>query len=246
MPAPNKSVLSSRSIALMSKTAYGKKTFYESSFCMPSHIIALPFDSSALSPYISETTVDLHYYKHHKGYANKLTELIANTEYADMSLEQIIETSHAQKDIAIYNNAAQTWNHNFYWKSLCPKGQCAEPSEGALMNAIVAAGGIDSIVGKMVQIGITQFASGWAWLVRTPDGTLDVRKTSNADPVWLNSSDHPILVMDVWEHAYYVDYHNRRGEHLQNLRSILNWSFAQSQFENHQINPSAPANSHHF
>ena len=97
----------------------------------------------------------------------------------------------------------------------------------------------------MVQIGISQFASGWAWLVRTGGGTVDVRKTSNADPVWLNSSDQPLLVMDVWEHAYYVDYHNRRGEHLQSLRRILNWSFAQNQFAHNPTHPGDVIHCHH-
>jgi len=203
-----------------------RRLFYQSFSCMPQHIIQLPFPFDALSPNISETTINLHYTKHHTGYASKLDELIAPTDYAAMPLDQIIQSSHDRKDISIYNNAAQTWNHNFYWQSLCPSDQSHEPTEGDFFNAITTAGGFDSIVEQMVQIGVNQFASGWAWLVRTQDGTLFVRKTSNADPVWLNSSDHPLLVMDVWEHAYYVDYRNARPNYVDALlNNAVNWEF---------------------
>lgn len=197
---------------------------------MMNHQIKLPFSENALSPYISEETMDLHYNKHHRGYAEKLQELIAHTQYQEMSLEDIIETSFNKKDMAIYNNAAQTWNHNFYWKSLCPIQESFQPIEGDFFTAITLAGGFDVLFEKMVAVGVQQFASGWAWLVRTQEGIIDVRKTGNADPIGLHSSDCPLLVLDVWEHAYYVDYRNRRGEHLQALRPIIHWSFAQDQF----------------
>ncbi len=199
------------------------------------HVIDLPFSKDALDPYITAKTLEIHYNKHHHGYGANLEDLTVKTpsngHYADMSLEETIKVSCRDKNLPIYNNAAQVWNHNFYWQSICPPKESQRPTEGAFFQAICSYGGFESIVSQLIQMGISQFASGWAWLVRTETGSLDIRKTSNADPVWLNGSDYPLLIVDVWEHAYYLDYQNRRAEHLKQIcDNILNWSFAQSRF----------------
>ena len=190
-------------------------------------LIPLPFDLDALEPYISKETLDFHYNKHHKGYDTALTALIADTEYAADSLEDLIMQHHNSPDQRIYNNAAQVWNHNFYWNSLCPSSQSTYPTEGAFFDAILSKGGFDHVAIELVNAAISQFGSGWAWLVRTEQWQIEVRKTSNAAPVWLNSSDHPLLIVDVWEHAYYLDYQNRRPDYVDTfLTHLVNWDFA--------------------
>jgi Fe-Mn family superoxide dismutase len=197
---------------------------------MASHVIHLPFDLNGLEPYISAETLDFHYNKHHKGYGAKLQELTADTPYAPMALEEIIQTSHTNNHVAVYNNAAQIWNHNFYWKSICPPSDSKMPTHGHFFDAATRSGGLEKIAKDLVAMGMAQFASGWAWLVVDKAGQLAIRKTSNADPVWLNSDDRPLLIVDVWEHAYYLDYQNRRAEYLEKLVSIINWSFSEQCF----------------
>jgi Fe-Mn family superoxide dismutase len=170
------------------------------------YVIDLPFQADDLAPYISKETIDVHYQKHHKGYETALLDLISVKEQKNKSLQDLIIHSHANPDRRIYNNAAQIWNHNFYWKSLCPTATSQHPTKGAFFDAITAFGGFQN-------------------------NQIAIRKTGNADPVWLNSADHPLLIVDVWEHAYYLDYKNRRKDHVESvLKNIMNWSFAEQQF----------------
>jgi len=193
--------------------------------------IGLPFAQDSLEPHISAQTIDFHYNKHHKGYDTNLQALmIKDTSYNDLSLEDIIRTSYKKNDMPIYNNAAQIWNHNFYWQSICPPGSCQTVNQGAFFKAVEDKGGFDALADALIREGLTQFGSGWVWLVLTPEGKLEIKKTSNADPIWLHSDDHPLLIVDVWEHAYYLDYQNRRKDHLDHVKSLLNWTFAADRF----------------
>ncbi len=208
-----------------------KSTVFSMSIRPNHYVIELPFHANDLVPYISKETVDVHYEKHHKGYETALLDLIAGTEHAQHSLQDLIVHNHANPDRRIYNNAAQIWNHNFYWKSLCPAATSQHPTEGRFFDAVIAFGGFEKVQTDLLTAATTQFGSGWAWLVRTQDGEIAIRKTGNADPVWLNSTDHPLLIVDVWEHAYYLDYKNRRKDHVEAiLKNVMNWSFAERQF----------------
>lgn len=184
----------------------------------------LPFDESALEPVISARTLSFHYDKHHRGYLNNLNRLIENTPYAEMSLEQIIRKTADNPDAAgLFNNAAQTWNHTFYWKSLKP-GPVTIPT--ALRSKIEADfGSIEACTKALAEAAVTQFASGWAWLV-ADNGKLKVLKTSNAQTP-LTQDIQPLLTIDVWEHAYYLDYQNRRADYVAAvIEKLLNWEFA--------------------
>jgi len=186
---------------------------------------SLPYADNALSPVISANTIGFHYGKHHKGYVENLNKLIAETEYADMPLEKILTATAGKADkTAIFNNAAQAWNHTFYWRSLRPKGSGGPPE--ALKQKIQAAfGTLDACKKEFAAAATTQFGSGWAWLV-LDGGKLKVIKTSNAD-VPLTSGMRPILTIDVWEHAYYLDYQNRRADYVNAvLDTLMNWDFA--------------------
>ena len=184
----------------------------------------LPFDESALEPVISARTLSFHYDKHHRGYLNNLNRLIENTPYAEMSLEQIIRKTADNPDAAgLFNNAAQIWNHTFYWKSLKP-GPVTIPT--ALRSKIEADfGSIEACTKALAEAAVTQFASGWAWLV-ADNGKLKVLKTSNAQTP-LTQDIQPLLTIDVWEHAYYLDYQNRRADYVAAvIEKLLNWEFA--------------------
>ncbi len=195
------------------------------------YVIELPFQADALEPHIKQETINVHYQGHHKSYERALSGLISVKEREDNSLEDLIIRSHANPDKRIYNNAAQIWNHNFYWKSICPKAESQYPTKGAFFDAVMAFGGFEKVKKDLLEAAMSQFGSGWAWLVRTENNQIAIRTTSNADPVWLNSTDHPLLVVDVWEHAYYLDYKNLRKDHVESvLTNIINWSFAEQQF----------------
>ena len=186
---------------------------------------SLPYAETALSPVISANTIGFHYGKHHKGYVENLNKLIAGTEYADMPLEKIIASTAGKPDkTGIFNNAAQAWNHTFYWRSLRPIGKGA-PS-GTLKEKIQTAfGTLDACKKEFAATAMSQFGSGWAWLVLDGD-KLKVVKTSNAD-VPLISGLRPILTIDVWEHAYYLDFQNRRADYVNAvLDTLINWDFA--------------------
>ena len=182
---------------------------------------SLPYDESALDPVISARTVGFHYGKHHKAYVEKTNKLIAGTRYAEMDLEDIVRQSFG-KDAAVYNNAGQAWNHNFYWNSLSPKS--AAPS-GKLAGAIEEFGGLEALKTDMAEKGAAQFGSGWVWLV-AKDGRLAVEKTTNAESPF-SKGIKCLLTLDVWEHAYYLDYQNERPRHLKAvLDKLINWQFA--------------------
>ena len=191
------------------------------------HVLpALPYAENALEPYISAKTIGFHYGKHHKGYVDNLNRLIENTEFADVSLEKIITATAGKPDrTAIFNNAAQTWNHTFYWQCMKANGG-GEPS--AFFNLLIEAsfGSLDACRKELTTAATGQFGSGWAWLVLEGD-KLKVIKTANADTP-LEKGMKPLLVIDVWEHAYYLDYQNRRADYVTAvLDKLINWDFAE-------------------
>ena len=180
---------------------------------------ALPFERTALEPHISGETIDYHYGKHHKAYVDKLNELIAGTEFEGMTVEEIAKKSQG----AIFNNAAQVWNHTFYWYCLQPGG-AGEPS-GKLADAINAAfGDFAKFKEEFTKTAIGTFGSGWAWLVQRKDGTVALVSTSNAATP-LTGEDTPLMTCDVWEHAYYIDYRNARPKYLEHFWNLVNWEF---------------------
>lgn len=179
----------------------------------------LPFAKDALAPNISAETMEFHYGKHHQTYVDNLNKLTAGTEFADMPLEDVVRKSTG----GMFNNSAQVWNHSFFWNCLKPKG--AENPAGPLGDAINKQfGSFDKFKELFTQAAVTQFGSGWAWLVRKPDGTLAIVQTSNAaNP--MTTGDKPLLTCDVWEHAYYIDYRNARAKFVANFWKIVNWDF---------------------
>ena len=183
---------------------------------------ALPYERTALEPIISGETVDYHYGKHHKGYVDNLNKMIDGTEFADMALEEIIRKSQG----AMFNNAAQVWNHTFYWNCMKPKGG-GEPS-GKLADAIKAAfGDFAKFKEQFSETAVKTFGSGWAWLVQRPDGALAIVSTPNAATP-LTGEDKALLTCDVWEHAYYLDYKNLRPKYVEGFWSLVNWDFVAS------------------
>ncbi len=185
----------------------------------------LPYGENALSPVISANTVNFHYSKHHKGYVDNLNKLVAGTEFVDLPLEAIITRTAGKADkTAIFNNAAQSWNHTFYWRSLTPKGGGEPPA--ALKQKIEASfGAVDACKKELAAAALTQFGSGWAWLVLDGD-KLKVVKTGNAE-VPIITGLKPLLTIDVWEHAYYLDYQNRRADYVDAVvNELINWDFA--------------------
>ncbi|MDX3774268.1 superoxide dismutase [Fe] [Chromatiaceae bacterium AAb-1] len=182
---------------------------------------ALPYAKDALQPHISSETLDYHYGKHHNTYVVKLNSLIEGTDYADKSLEEIIRTSEG----GIFNNAAQIWNHTFYWHSLSPNGG-GEPT-GALADAINAKwGSFAAFKAAFNDKAVNNFGSSWTWLVKKADGSLDIVNTSNAATPLTDSSLTPLLTVDLWEHAYYIDYRNVRPTYLEAFWALANWKFA--------------------
>lgn len=190
----------------------------------------LPYAKDALAPFISENTLNFHYDKHHMGYLNNLNKLVEGTDFATATLEKIITDSHGKAEkTAIFNNAAQVWNHTFYWNSMKPNGG-GKPS-GALLKKINETwGDFETFSAAFKEAGITQFGSGWVWLV-LKDGALSVIKTGNADIPMVHGAA-ALLTCDVWEHAYYLDYQNRRADYIgEFLRDIANWDFAAANYE---------------
>ena len=183
----------------------------------------LPYARDALAPTISEDTLNYHYGKHHQAYVNKLNDGIEGTEFEGMSLEEIIKKS----DGGLFNNAAQVWNHTFYWHSMTPNGG-GKPT-GKIAELIDRDfGSYDKFVEAFKNKGGSQFGSGWAWLVQKEDGTLDVINTANAHTPVEDESLTPLLTMDVWEHAYYLDYQNARPSYMNSfLDKLVNWDFAE-------------------
>ncbi len=184
---------------------------------------ALPYDRAALEPHISAETIDFHYSKHHQTYVTNLNNLIAGTEFESADLESIVRKAQG----GMFNNAAQVWNHSFYWNCLKPNGG-GEPT-GKLAEAIDAAfGSFDAFKAEFTKTAIGTFGSGWAWLVQRADGSLALVSTSNAATP-LTGTDKPLLTCDVWEHAYYVDYRNARPKYVEAFWNLVNWDFVSAQ-----------------
>jgi len=190
------------------------------SFTLP----ALPYSKEALEPYISAHTLSYHYDKHHAAYVNKLNGFIADTALANQTLEAIIQQSEG----AIFNNAAQVWNHTFYWHCLTP-AKDTRPS-APLQQAIESSfGSLEQLLSQFKEKALANFGSGWTWLIAQPDGTLAIVNTSNAHcPLTTDST--ALLTCDVWEHAYYLDTQNDRGQYVDNFFHIINWDFASANF----------------
>lgn len=185
---------------------------------------ALPYEKNALEPHISAETLDFHYGKHHATYVTKLNGLVDGTDMADKSLEEIVKSSSG----GVFNNAAQIWNHTFYWNSLSPNGG-GEPS-GALADAINAKwGSFEEFKAALNDKAVNNFGSSWTWLVKTADG-LDIVNTSNAATPITEDGVTPLLTVDLWEHAYYIDYRNLRPKYLEAFWALVNWEFASENF----------------
>jgi Fe-Mn family superoxide dismutase len=185
---------------------------------------ALPYEKNALEPHISSETLEYHYGKHHQAYITKLNDLVEGTADAGKSLEAIIKTSSG----ALFNQAAQAWNHTFFWHCLSPSGG-GEPS-GPLVDAINAKfGSFDQFKDTFNTKAISNFGSGWTWLIKTTDGAVDIINTDDADTP-IAHDQTPLLTIDVWEHAYYLDYHNARPKYLDAVWNVINWEFAAQNF----------------
>jgi Fe-Mn family superoxide dismutase len=189
----------------------------------------LPYPADALEPHISARTLEFHHGKHHKAYVDKLNAAIGGTEYDDHTLETIIAASHEASDAGVFNNAAQIWNHTFLWNSMSPEGG-GEP-QGALADAINASfGDLAGFREKFKASALGQFGSGWTWLV-SKGGALDIVSTGNAETP-LTEGITSLLTLDVWEHAYYLDYQNRRDAYIDAfLGELINWDFAGQNYE---------------
>jgi len=191
---------------------------------MKHELPALPFAQDALAPVISAETLDYHYGKHHNAYVTNLNNLVPGTEFENSNLEEIILKASG----GIFNNAAQVWNHSFYWNCLSPNGGGA-PS-GDLAAAIDSAfGSFDNFKAEFTKAAATNFGSGWTWLVKNADGSLAIASTTNAGTPMTNGQT-ALLTVDVWEHAYYVDYRNARPKYLEEIWKIFNWDFVAKQF----------------
>lgn len=181
----------------------------------------LPYEKNALEPHISAETLEYHHGKHHKAYVDKLNGMIEGTDKANQSLEEIIKSAEG----GMFNQAAQVWNHTFYWNSLSPNGG-GEPT-GELAEAINKAfGSFDQFKEKFKATAAGNFGSGWTWLVKNGDGSVEIVNTDDADTPIAHGKQTPLLTVDVWEHAYYIDYRNARPKYLESIWNIINWDFA--------------------
>lgn len=185
----------------------------------------LPYAKDALAPHISEETLEFHYGKHHQTYVDKLNGLVPGTEFEGKSLEEIIKSSTG----GIFNNSAQVWNHSFYWQCLSPNGG-GEPT-GAIAEAINAAfGSFEKFKEEFNTAAVNNFGSAWTWLVKKADGSVALVNTSNAATPLTDDSVKPLLTVDVWEHAYYIDYRNSRPKYLEAFWNLVNWDFVNQNF----------------
>ena len=193
---------------------------------MKHELPSLPYSLDALAPTLSKETLEYHYGKHHKAYVDKLNELIPGTEFAELSLEDIIKKAPAGP---IFNNAAQIWNHTFYWQSMTPESAKNKPHDALASEIDKAFGSFEKFKETFNKAAIAQFGSGWAWLVKDDQG-LSIQTTSNAATPF---KDGKICLMtcDVWEHAYYIDYRNARPKYLEKFWELMNWDFASKNFE---------------
>ena len=184
----------------------------------------LPYAMDALQPHISKETLEFHYGKHHQAYVTNLNNLIKGTEFENLSLEEIVKKSSG----GVFNNAAQVWNHTFYWNCLAPNAGGAPT--GAVADAINAKfGSFDNFKAEFTKSCVGNFGSGWTWLVKKADGSVEIVNTSNAATP-LTGADKPLLTCDVWEHAYYVDYRNARPKYVEMFWNLVNWDFVAKNF----------------
>ena len=184
----------------------------------------LPYAMDALQPHISKETLEFHYGKHHQAYVTNLNNLIKGTEFENLSLEEIVKKSSG----GVFNNAAQVWNHTFYWNCMAPNAGGAPT--GALADAINAKfGSFDNFKAEFTKSCVGNFGSGWTWLVKKADGSVEIVNTSNAATP-LTGADKPLLTCDVWEHAYYVDYRNARPKYVEIFWNLVNWNFVAKNF----------------
>ena len=207
----------------MAKSEVG--IFIKRNHTMEHQLPALPYAKNALAPHISEETIEFHYGKHHQTYVTNLNNLIKGTEFENSSLEEIVKKSSA----GIYNNSAQIWNHTFFWSCMKPNGGSAPT--GALADAINAKwGSFDEFKKAFQASAVGNFGSGWTWLVKKADGSVDIVNMGAAGTP-LTTGDTPLLTIDVWEHAYYIDYRNARAKFVEVfLASLANWDFASANF----------------
>lgn len=185
--------------------------------------MTLPYDETALEPHISARTLQFHHGKHHKKYVDTLNELVEGTDLAGLALEEVVRLSHGRSEMqAVFNNAGQSWNHDFFWTSMKPD---ANPPTLAIQEFLERDfGGIDGFREAFKKAGVGQFGSGWVWLVLTPENRLQVMSTANADSPLVHDGLEPLLTCDVWEHAYYLDYQNRRPDFLDAfVDHLINW-----------------------
>lgn len=186
---------------------------------------ALPYAKDALAPHISEETIEFHYGKHHKTYVDKLNAAVPGTEFEGKTLEEVVKTSSG----GVFNNAAQIWNHTFYWNCLSPNGGGA--ATGDVAAAIDAAfGSFDKFKEEFTAAAIGNFGSGWTWLVKKADGSVAIANTGNAETPLTDDSVTPLLTVDVWEHAYYIDYRNARPKYMDAFWALVNWEFVNQNF----------------
>ena len=193
---------------------------------MTIELMKLPFEADGLQPHISKETIEYHYGKHHAGYVKKLNTLIKGTEFEEKTLEEIIK----QSSDGIFNNAAQIWNHNFYWYSITPGG-ASKPADELLKAINTAFNDYESFQKEFQEMAASNFGSGWTWLVKKQDNTVAIVNTSNAKTPITDSNLTPLLTCDVWEHAYYIDYRNARPDYLQHYFELVNWDFALKNFK---------------
>ena len=181
---------------------------------------ALPYEKNALEPHISSETLEFHYGKHHQTYVDKLNGLVPGTEFENKSLEEVVKSSSG----GVFNNAAQIWNHTFYWNCLSPQGGGAPT--GAAADAINAAfGSFEAFKEEFTNSAVNNFGSAWTWLVKNADGSVAIVNTSNAATPLTDSAVTPVLTVDVWEHAYYIDYRNARPKYMEAFWELVNWDF---------------------
>ncbi|MDJ0863495.1 MAG: Fe-Mn family superoxide dismutase [Gammaproteobacteria bacterium] len=191
---------------------------------MQHELPSLPYDKNALEPHISAETLDFHYGKHHQTYVTNLNKLIPGTEFESMALEDIIKKASG----GIFNNAAQVWNHTFYWNCLSPAGG-GQPSGGVADAIKQAFGSFDAFKEKFSTSAATNFGSGWTWLVKSPAGGVEIVNTSNAGTP-MTDGKTALLTCDVWEHAYYIDYRNARPKYVEAFWNLVNWDFVSKNF----------------
>ena len=195
---------------------------------MEHQLPALPYAMDALAPHISAETLEFHYGKHHQTYVTKLNGLIPGTEFENMSLEDIVGKSSG----GVFNNAAQVWNHTFYWNCLSPNGGGA-PNDKLASALQGSFGSVDAFKEQFTNSAVNNFGSGWTWLVQNSDGKLALENTSNAATP-LTGASTPLLTCDVWEHAYYIDTRNDRAKYVENFWHLVNWSFVTEQWASAQ------------